>query len=127
MVLPRLIDKCRADLVGKIGEYHTDCTLDREFLEFTGIDYSDLRKQIATGQGDGELLEWIEANATRKRSPWEISEWSSYQTVRAPGSLTELHTYFLSVLESHSKKRGDVGTWADLLDLDDFCSFGGIA
>lgn len=126
-ILPRLLDKCRADLAGTIGEYHTNCPIDQEFLAFAGIDYAGLRERLAIGAGDGEVLRWIQENAANRQSPWEIEQWSEYQNRRAPQPHSEMADYFLSTLASHSKTRGDVRSWADLLDLDDYCSFGGVA
>lgn len=126
-LLPRLLDKCRADIVGKIGEYHTGCPIDQEFLVFAGVDYEALREQVSTGLSDGEVLDWIKENATANRNPWEIEQWSNYQNHRAPEHHSEYGEYFLSVLKNHNKDRGDVRSWADLFDLDDYCSFGGAA
>ena len=126
-VLPRLLDKCRASLAGTVGDYHTDCPLDQEFTNFVGIDYDALRTQVATDKSDGELLAWIQEHADHQRTPWEISQWSEYQNIRSPQPHTELAAYFLEVLESHNKSRGDITSFADLLDLDDYCSFGGRA
>lgn len=126
-ILPRLLDKCRADLAGMIGEYHTNCPIDQEFLAFAGIDYVALREQLATGVSDSQALLWIEENATKRCSPWEIEQWSEYQNRRSPQPHSESADYFLSVLASHNKDRADVRSWADLLDLDDYCSFGGAA
>ena len=58
--LPRMLDKGRATIAGKHGEYHYACPLDQRFLQFTGIDPEALKKELATGKGDGEILEWIE-------------------------------------------------------------------
>lgn len=126
-VLPRLLDKCRAHLAGTPGDYHYNCPLDQQFLAFTGIDADKLKQQIASSEGDAEILTWIHANAPISRTPWEIEQWSTYQDRRAPELNTDLFTYFQQVLTSHNPARGDVRSWADLLDLDDHCSFGGIA
>lgn len=126
-VLPRLLDKARADIAGMIGEYHTNCTLDQEFLNFAGIDYTLLRSQLESGKGDGEILEWIEENAKNQRSPWETGQWSEYQNHRSPQSFTGLEDFFREVLERLNRSRSDVTSWPDLLDLDDYCSFGGEA
>lgn len=127
MLLPRLIDKCRADIAGTIGDYHTNCMLDQEFLLFVGIDYDALREQIERGAGDHAILDWTTANQSQPRSPWEIVRWNEYQESRAPAHHTDLSDYFLGVVASHDKTRGDIRSWPDLLDFDDYCSFGGIA
>src|SRR5258705_4324393 len=35
----RALDKCRADLVGWEGEYHSNCPLDQTWLRFAELDY----------------------------------------------------------------------------------------
>jgi len=83
-ILPRLLDKCRADIIGKIGEYQTNCTIDKEFLTFTAISYDQLRAELQKGKGDGEILKWIHENSKNQRTPWEINQWSEYQGIRSP-------------------------------------------
>jgi hypothetical protein len=126
-VLPRLIDKCRASISGKIGDYHTDCPLDRQFLDFAGIDYARLKRELAEGRTDGEILEWITRNSQTPRAAWEIKLWSEYQGNRLPDSDAQTMEFFSGTLLQISRTRPDIHTWADLLDLDDYVSFGGLA
>jgi len=56
-ILPRLLDKGRATIAGIHGEYKYNCPLDQRFFEFAGIDAEALKKQLAAGKGDGEILE----------------------------------------------------------------------
>lgn len=125
-LLPRCIDKGRAEINGKGGEYHFNCPLDQRFLEFAGIDAEALKKELAAGKGDGEILEWVQANAKHKRSDAEIAAWSSWQEQRAP-SEPEGREYFNGLHAKIAPKREDISTWADLLDLDDYVSYGGKA
>src|SRR5881394_3405281 len=78
-ILPRMLDKGRAVIAGKQGEFKLACPLDQEFLQFVGIDADKLREQLAAGKGDGEILEWINANAQHTRLPHEIEAWSCHQ------------------------------------------------
>jgi hypothetical protein len=126
-ILPRMLDKCRATILGKNGEYHYNCPLDQHSLRFTGIDPEALKAEVAAGKGDGEILEWIAANATVKNQPWEIIQWSDYHDRRGPDSDAETIAYFAEAAGKLSKTREDIRTWADLLDLDDHVSFGGKA
>ena len=64
----RLVDKCRAELVGLSGSYHYNCPLDRRFFAATGLDAEPLREFIATGAQDGEVASWMRTHA---RSPRE--------------------------------------------------------
>lgn len=128
VLLPRIIDKGLASLAGKLGEYHfAGKGMDRHFFSFTGLNHEALAKEIAKGGGDGELLAWVNANATPPRQPWEIAAWSDYHEHRGPDSDTETILYFAEAVGKFSKTREDIRTWFDLMDLDDHCTFGGKA
>ena len=124
VILPRMLDKGRATNAGKNGEYHYDCPQDKRFLNFVGIDAEALKKQLAEGKGDGEILEWIQANAKHKRTEPEILAWSAWVEQRAPSD-TESREYFHNIHAKVGPKREDITTWFDVLDLDDYVSFGG--
>ncbi len=125
-LLARCLDKGRATLIGKNGEYHFDCPLDQHILKFAGIKATDLKKQLALGKGDEEILQWINANSKTKPTAWEITQWSAYQDQRGPADL-KTRKYFNSYLEKLSQTRDDIHTWFDVLDLDDHVTFGGKA
>ena len=126
-LLPRMLDKGRATLAGTNGEYHYNCPLDQRFLSFTGIDPKKLLAELKKGQGDGEILQWVHANSKPKRNPWEIQQWSDYMDRRGPDSDAETMEFFAGYVAKFSKSREDLTTWADVLDTDDFVSFGGKA
>ncbi len=125
-LLPRMLDKGRATLGGKNGEYHYACPNDQHFLEFAGIDAEALKKELGAAKGDGEILEWIQANAKHKRGDAEIAAWSAHIDGRAPSD-PESRIYFNNIHSKTGPKREDIVTWSDLLDLDDYVSFGGKA
>jgi hypothetical protein len=124
VILPRMLDKGRATLAGKNGEYHYACPLDQRFLEFTGVDPEALKKEL--NKGDGEVLEWIEKNAKHKHSELEIASWSEFAEKRVPTDV-ESRGYYNEQVSKIAPKREDIGTWFDWLDLDDHVSFGGKA
>jgi len=125
--LPRMLDKGRATIVGKNGEYHFDCPLDQRVLSFIGIEAEALKSQLAEGKSDAEILGWIDANAKHKRSEWEIEQWSAYMARRGPDSDPETLKYFADMVGKVAGGREDIRSFADLLDLDDYVSFGGKA
>jgi len=125
--LPRMLDKCRATLVGKNGEYHYDCPLDKRLLSFLDLDPEALKNEVATGKGDWEILEWILAHAKNKHTAWQVEEWSSYMIRRGPTSDAETLGWFAESAAKLNPNREDITTWADLLDLDDHVTFGGKA
>ena len=123
-VLPRMLDKGRATLAGKNGEYHYNCPLDQRFLEFTGIDPEKLKKVLP--KSDTEVLAWIEKNAKHKRTAPEIIAWTQWQENRGPDS-PDAREYFNGIHKAVAPKREDIATWFDVLDADDFATFGGKA
>ena len=128
VLLPRILDKGRASLAGKLGEYHYGGKgMDRHFFNFVGLDHEALTKEISKGGGDGEVLAWVQANAKHQRQPWEIAAWSEYHLHRTPDSDHETLTDFADEVKKFNPTREDINTWFDLLDLDDYCSFGGKA
>jgi hypothetical protein len=126
VMLPRMLDKGRATVAGKHGEYHYNCPMDQRFLEFVGINADALKKQLANGKGDTEILAWINKNAKHKHADSEIAAWSAYQELRAPAD-TESRGFFDGIHAKIAPKREDIATWFDLLDADDYVSFGGTA
>ena len=126
VILPRMLDKGRALINGNQGEYHYACPTDEQFLEFVGVDPKEVKKQLAAGKGDGEILAWIETKAKHRRTPSEIASWSEYQERRVPGAL-EGREFFHGIHAKIGAKRDDIWTWFDLLDLDDYVSYGGKA
>lgn len=123
-ILPRMLDKGRAVIAGKENGYKYACPLDQEFLNFAGVDAAKLRKELEAGKGDGEILEWIHANASIKRTAAEILAWSNYQDERGPGEV-EKREFFGELHKGIAAHRNDIWSWFDLLDLDDFASYGG--
>ena len=127
VLLPRMLDKGRATIAGQNGEYVYDSGLDQHLVKFIGFDAEALRAELATGKGDGEILEWLQANGKNQRTPWEIEQWSEFHQRRGPDSDAETLAMFSEKAGSISQTREDIKTWGDLLDLDDYVSFGGKA
>ena len=73
-VAARLVDKCRAELLGRAGSYHYNCPMDRRFFVATGLEPAALRDFISTGADDVEVASWMRARA--KAPPEQIAAWS---------------------------------------------------
>jgi len=126
VILPRLLDKGRAQLAGKNGEYIFNSGLDKRFFAFVRIDAEALLAQLAAGKGDGEILAWINETAGHRPGDWEIAQWSSHQAARVATSV-KAREHAAKQLATLAPARGDVVTGFDFLDLDDHVSFGGKA
>jgi len=127
VVLARMLNNGRATLAKKNGEYVYNSPTDQRLVQFLGFDPDALLKKLATGKGDGEMLEWVQAHSKTPRSPWEIEAWSAYMDKRAPDSDAETLAFFAEQLGRLSKTRQDVRTWFEFGELDDYVSFGGKA
>ena len=120
--LARLLDKARALAAGKNGEYDYNCGMDRNFFNFTGIDHDALLAEVRKGRSDTEMLEWVRAHT--KRLPSEVAAWSAWLEQHGPGG-SEGHSWVAEVLTHGAPARDDVRSFCDLLDLDDYVTFGG--
>jgi hypothetical protein len=125
VILPRILDKGRAEIAGTAGEYHYNCPMDRHWFDFAGIDAAAMKAELESGRSDGGMIEWIARNSTTKPAAWQIAQWSAYHESRAPGD-AESREFFDESLKG-AEDREDIVTWFDLLDLDDFRTFGGRA
>ncbi len=125
VILARMLDKCRAQLLSKNGDYHYGCPLDLRWCEFTSIAPPALQAQVAKHRSDGELLTWIQSQTTR--APYEIELWSADREAAVPSD-NESRDYVSKIVESdRAAHREDISTWFDMLDLDDYVSYGGVA
>jgi Domain of unknown function (DUF5069) len=127
VLLPRILDKGRAKLAKKNGEYNYDSPTDQHLVRFLSLDLEALLEELAKGIGDEEALQWVLTNAKTPRAPWEIEAWSAYMEKRSPDSDAETLSIFAEYVGQHTKTREDIKSWFDALDLDDFVSFGGKA
>ena len=124
-LIPRMLDKGRATIGGKNGEYHFACPLDQRILEFLGLEPEVLKAELASGKGDGAILAWIQANQKNKHTPEEIAKWTTDQDNRGPDA--DSLEFFNQYLSQAGPNRPDIKIWSDLLELDDYVTFGGKA
>ena len=84
----RLVDKCRAELLGQAGSYRFNCPMDREFLRAAGLAAESLRNFVATGVDDEEVATWMaaQAKAPRQDFPSLVSTISGESALEASGS-----------------------------------------
>ena len=122
--LARLLDKARAFAAGKNGDYNYNCGMDAHFFTFTGINHEALLAEVKKGGSDSEMLEWVRANV--KRTAMEILAWSDWLEKHSQGGV-EGHGKVATVIKLRGPARDDIRTFFDVLDLDDYASFGGKA
>jgi hypothetical protein len=100
--------------------------MDQRFFAFIGVKSAAFKKQVATGKGDGAVYQWIIKQIVPRLSHTDILAWSQFQEQRTPGDL-DSREFFHGLHQKAAPHREDIHTWFDLLDIDDYVSFGGNA
>lgn len=121
VILGRTIDKCRAVIAGKIGDYHFDCPLDNSLFGFKGVTGDDFKKEVETGATDEDIAKWLNNHGTPKSSE-EIKQWSDSMEVWSLIDDPEKKEFFI---EECNKLGLDPNktTLFQWLDADDKASF----
>jgi hypothetical protein len=114
--LGRMIDKCRALLAGRQGDYVYPCPLDERLLQFAGISSEAFAGEVRS-KTDREMVDWFQINAMA-HTPSEIEAWNKMMLTAGPDT-EEKWTYFKRTRDAIDPRRTDITTWADLLDLDE--------
>src|SRR5437868_7364126 len=115
----RAVDKRRAVLVERQGEYHSNWPLDQRWLKFAEIDYDDFRALIATGATDDEIAEWIGEHA-KKRSRAEIVAWNNKERdLRLSDLPAELQEFMENYIHRYVPRNRVVYHWFDVYDLEE--------
>lgn len=124
VMLPRILDKARASLLGRAGDYKYGNPMDQHFFAFTGIAQETLLEQVKNGAGDWELLLWVNQHSRPGRAPHEIRSWSAWMESMPIGDAEDLE-WFAAQARRINSIRTDLQTIMDYLDADDHVSFGG--
>lgn len=117
IIMPRIIDKCRAVIAGSNGEYNYNCPLDQRFFNFTGIDAEAFKDQVAMGKSDEELLEWVNEHAVPHTED-ELNIWA-YTTRWSIPSEPQMIAYFESARLKVAPHKHYINTWFQLLDAEE--------
>ena len=120
--LPRLLDKARAFAAGKNGDYVYNCPFDRHFFDFTGIDHAAMLVEVKKGLSDTEMLAWVRAQT--RRSAAEVATWSAWLEQHGTGG-ADGHAKISKMIKKAAAKRDDIRSVSDVLDFDDYVTFGG--
>jgi hypothetical protein len=121
VIVTRAVDKCRANLAGRIGEYHYDCPLDNMLFSFKGITAKQFTAAVTAALDYEKIGDWLQMNGTPKTAA-EIKTWSDSVEAGSIYSDPEKRTYFV---ESCQKLgiNPETSTTFDWLEADDRASF----
>jgi hypothetical protein len=124
-IASRTVDKCRASLTGKLGEYHYDCPLDNMLFSFKSINGEQFRAAVQSAKNYEDIGTWLQANGTKK-TPLEIKTWSDEMEAGSPIQNPEKRAFFIE----NCTKLGldpEKSTTFDWLEADDRASFKSVA
>ena len=119
--MARMIDKGRADIAGTVGEYHYACPLDQMLFEFKGVKADEVKKLLASGATDDQVVTWFNTQGTSKTSE-EIQAWSTGVEGYRPYDNPEKKDWFAGECSKLGLKP-EASTLADYLEADDLVSF----
>lgn len=116
MLLPRAIDKARAQLDGKLGEYvYYGCRLNLKLFNTLGVTEDEFLDAVRTTQDDDGVLEWIAEFVLPERdSVAKMNDWVQHN--EPAGDEREA---FRAELEKVDPGNERVRTWTDLIDLEE--------
>ncbi len=77
VILARLADKARAEFLGgNIGDYHSACPLDLYLLDWKGVSYDEIKREIVAGADDQALATYLDSHGLPKTHE-EVEAWSN--------------------------------------------------
>jgi hypothetical protein len=119
VIAARMLDKCRAAIAGKAGEYHYDCRLDNVFLGFAGIAAEAFENFVATGATDFEVAAWIEQHSKVKDRA-EVVAWNNkLRCTRLCDLSAEVQMFMEDYIPKFVPKNRPVYVWFDIYDLEE--------
>ena len=120
-IASRAVDKCRASITGKLGEYHYDCPLDNMLFSFKGITGAQFKIAVQAAKNYEDVGTWLLANGTVKTAP-EIEDWSDDMEADSLMKNSEKRAYFIENCQKLGLKPEKTTTF-DWLEADDRASF----
>ena len=121
VILSRMADKARADIAGRIGDYHTDCPLDHKLLDWKRVEYSGVRKALEAGATDEEIVAYLNSHGTPKTAE-EIRTWSDGMDKWSMHGESESGDYFDGECRKLGLDPAKASTF-DWLEADDRVAF----
>ena len=120
-IADRSIDKCRASITGKLGEYHYDCPLDNMLFSFKGINGAQFKTAVQAAKNYEDIGTWLQANGTKKTTA-EIKTWSDEMEAGSPMKNPEKRAFFIENCTKLGLNPEKASTF-DWLEADDRASF----
>jgi Domain of unknown function (DUF5069) len=116
MVLPRAIDKARAQLQGTLGEYeYFGCAFNRRLFNTLGVTDDEFLDTVRGAPDDDGVMEWIREYVRPERD--KVDKLNQWVLHNEPAEQEMQH--FCDELERIDPGNDYVKTWTDLIDLEE--------
>lgn len=116
-ILPRAIDKARAQLEGKLGEYvYFNCPINRRLFRTLGVTDEEFLEAVRTSKTDEGMTEWVREFVQPERA--KIEQMNEELLADAPKTEEE-RKHFQEQLDEIDPGNDSVKTWVDLIDLEE--------
>ncbi len=118
VMLPRAIDKVRAEHAGTLGDYLSRRGFSADLFEFLGVAAADFAAAAAAAPDDEAVWAWIESQ-TAPKSPQAVMTFNRWMMTRAPqdeAAWTRYRGFLAAIGQAH---RTDLVRQFDRLDLDE--------
>lgn len=116
-ILPRAIDKARAQLAGTLGEYiYYGCGFNLKLFNTLGVTEDEFLDAVRTAPDDDGVLEWIRDYVRpEKQKVEEMNEWVEHNEPQT----AEEKAHFKDELERVDPGNTSARTMTDLIDLEE--------
>jgi hypothetical protein len=121
IIAARTADKCKANLNGKLGEYHYDCPLDNVLFGFKGINGEQFKAAVQAAATYEDIAAWLQKNGTPK-TPEEIKAWSDSVDADSLYNYPEKREFFVGECKKLGLDPAKTTTF-QWLEADDRASF----
>ena len=116
MLLPRAIDKARAQLAGKLGNYvYYGCRFNRRLFNTLGVTDDEFLDTVRGAPDDDAVAQWIREYV--RPEPDKIQKMHDWVLHNAPTD--EEREEFCDELEKIDPGNDYVNTWTELIDLEE--------
>lgn len=115
-MLPRAIDKARAQLEGKLGEYvYYGCPFNRRLFNTLGVTEDEFLDAVRAAPNDDSVVEWVREYVRPERD--KVAKLNDWVLHNEPGANDREE--FCDELEKVDPGNDSVNTWTDLIDLEE--------
>jgi hypothetical protein len=116
-ILPRAIDKARAQLEGKLGQYiYFGCPINRMLFRTLGVTEDEFLQTVRSSPDDTGVLEWISEFVRPEAAKIEAM---NRRLLQDGPETPEEKKHFKDELDRIDPGNDNVKTWPDLIDLEE--------